>query len=244
MKTKTTLLKFSVVALFLILCNAGAFAGTYYACVGTNVTFTPDAITGITYKWDVKDNATGTSLAGYPRLAAPSGLAVGSYKVLLLSEQTTPSATDCPPDVVENTVIILPALSLVLDNPTNPSYCSANSTISSSVIGQTTTGFSPTYATDLDAEYTYTVKKDAEAEVGGTVNDANGTPMGSIDANGKYTLLTKIPGSYVITAKVKYKKKTASTANLLAACESASSASKTVTVTPKPTAPTITITAS
>jgi hypothetical protein len=242
MKTTFTLLKATLIAL-LVLTSSAAMSATYYACTGSTLALTVPGITGIKYSWDVKDSG-GQSISGFPRAAAPTAIAIaGSYKVILISEQETPADGICAPDAVETDVVILPALGIDLAAPTNPIYCESNSTISSSVLTPTTTGFPTGTYTDLEAEYTYTVSKDGATAIDGTTVVGGAAALGTVDASGVYTLTTKIPGTYVITGHVKYKK-TGNGANvLLATCEAASS-TKQVKVTPTPAKPTVTIAAS
>ncbi|RZK75779.1 MAG: hypothetical protein EOO92_15640 [Pedobacter sp.] len=241
MKTTFTLLKATFIAL-LVLTSSTAMSATYYACTGSTLALTVPGITGIKYSWDVKDNL-GNSIAGYPSATAPTAIATaGNYKIMLISEQITPADGICAPDAVETDVVILPALAIDLAAPTNPTYCESNSTISSSVLTPTTTGFPTTY-TDLAPEYTYMVVKDNGTPIDGTTANGNAAALGTVDANGVYTLTTKIPGIYVITGRVKYKKIGTGDNVLLATCEAASS-TKQVTVTATPAKPVVTIAAS
>jgi hypothetical protein len=241
MKTNFTILKATFIALF-FLTSSTAMSATYYACVGSNLTLSAPAITGINYSWDVK-NEQGTSIAGYPSATAPTTIpTAGKYTVMLISAQAVPASGICAPDAVETDVVILPALTIVLADPTNPAYCASNSTISSSNLTPTTTGFPSTYA-DLQAEYTYTVSKDGATAIDGATAVGGVDALGTIDANGIYTLTTKIPGTYVITGRVKYKKIGTGDNVLLATCESASG-TKQVIVTPTPAKPIVTIAAS
>lgn len=235
MTTKITLLKTALIALFLFVSNL-TFGATYYACTTSTLTFTTPNTPGITYSWDVK-GSDGISITGFPDANPPSKLeTAGTYTVLLISTQTDPAGIICPPDPVDNTIIILPALTMDLVDPTNPSYCGAGSTTNTSDI--TITG--PTLPTgsenDLELEYTYTVNN-------GTT-DVDGTTVGTIDAaTGKFTLTTTDAGTYTVTGKVKYSQKTGFTNALLGSgCEVTSTNTETITVLPKPATPTITVT--
>lgn len=237
MKTRFTFFRAIFLATFLMLSSA-AFADTFYVCIGATLSLNPAATTGVTYSWDVKDTDGTTSLAGYPRAAAPTSLpsTAGTYKVLLIS--TPVSSTDCAPDVVEHNFIVLPALTLTLSAPSNPSYCETSAT-PSSLITQSTSTVPTGTGSDLEIEYSYMVAKD-----GGTAVDGTTGGLGSIDASGKYTLSTTTPGVYVVTGTVKYKQKTGFTNALLNAsgCPTTST-TQTITVTAKPAKPTITISA-
>lgn len=241
MKTKTTLLKVSLLALFLFI-STNAWSAIYYTCNGSSLNLSVPAITGINYMWDVKDLDGTTSLSGYPRAGVPTSLptVAGNYKVFLSSTQADPNSGICAPDVVENTIIVLPSLSMVLNAPTHASYCAANSTVSSSDITLTNAITLPSGSTaDLELEYTYSVNN-------GTAT-VDGSTIGSIDPlTGKFTLNTVVAGTYIITGTVKYKQKTGFTNALLGTtgCVTTSTTAQTITVTPKPTAPVITITAS
>lgn len=237
MKTRFTFFRTILFALFLMI-SSTALADTFYVCIGATLTLNPAATTGVTYSWDVKDTDGITSLTGFPRATAPTSLpsTPGTYKVLLIS--TPISSTDCAPDVVEHNFIVLPALTISLGAPSNPSYCETSAT-PSSLITQSASTVPTGTGNDLEIEYSYMVAKD-----GGTAVDGTTGGLGSIAADGKYTLSTTTPGVYVITGTVKYKQKTGFTNALLNAsgCP-ATSATQTVTVTAKPAKPTITISA-
>lgn len=237
METKSTLLKSSLLALLLFI-STSAFSATYYVCVGATLNLSTPAVGGTTYMWDVKQG--GISLGGYPSATAPTSLpAVGTYQVILLTTLADPLL--CAPNNVVNDFIVLPALTLTIAAPTNPSYCGSSSTVNTSVITPTLGAF-PTgapYTTDLDADYTYSVVKDGGAPV-------NGTTVGTINATtGVFTLTTTVAGTYVITGTVKYKQKVGFAGTLLgtSGCPTTST-SQTVTVTGAPAAPVITISAS
>lgn len=243
MKRKTNLLKFSLVALFLFI-SSTAWSATYYVCAGATLSLNPGTPTaGITYKWDVKPSAGGASIEDYPRAAAPTSLPAGSYTIYLISSQTTPSGTICPPDVVENTFIVLPAITMVLDAPTHAQYCGKSSTIVSSDIAVLPVLTLPgTTGTDLIYEYSYSVS----ALVGGTTTVVDGATIGTINqTNGTYTLNTTVPGVYTITGKVKYKQAPGFTNALLGTtgCPATSTTTKVVEVLAAPAAPVITISA-
>lgn len=237
METKTTFLKASLVALFLLI-SGTAFSATYYVCSGATLSLTPAApATSITYSWDVKQG--GTSISGYPRAGVPTSLptTAGTYQVILISTSSDPNV--CAPDAVTNDFIVLPGLGLTIAAPSRSSYC-GSATNNSSDITPTPTGFpsGTPYSTDLELEYSYSVVKDGGSAV-------NGTTVGTIDANGKFTLTTTVAGTYVITGTIKYKQKTGFTGTLLGTtgCP-ASSSTQTITVTASPSQPTITISAS
>ncbi|MBE9600156.1 hypothetical protein [Pedobacter sp. MC2016-24] len=242
MKTKITFLKASLVALFLFV-SSTAWSATYYTCSGATLSLTTPVVTGITYTWDVKPAAGGASITGFPSATAPTTLpASGSYTVYLSSAQTVPGSGICPADVVENTFIVLPSLSIALVDPTHPSYCAANTTVVSSDITVTGPVLPSTSGSDLVLDYTYSVS----AVTSSGTNVVDGTTVGTIDqATGKFTLTTLIPGVYTVTGKVKYKAAASPTNTLLGTgCEATSAVTKVITVIEKPTAPIITISAS
>jgi hypothetical protein len=237
MKTKN-IIQASILTVILMLTAQFASAAIYYVCIGSTLSFsTPTPITDVTYSWDVKDTDGTTSLSGYPRASAPTSLpsTAGTYLIRLIS--TPDNATVCAPDVVENSFVVLPALSVTIGAPSLAAYCETAAT-KTSLITQTTSSVPGGTTSDLEIEYSYMVAKDGGAAVDGTTGS-----LGSIDGTGKYTLSTVVPGSYVITGYVKYKQKTGFTNKLLSAggCP-ANSGTQTVTVTAKPTAPTITVT--
>lgn len=232
MKTKLKLQKLLLVTLIILGSNSG-WAATYYTCIGTNLNFdVGPAVSGISYLWDLKKD--GASLPGYPSSTAPTNItSTGSYE-LTLHAQTDATTGLCQSDPVVNTIIILPDLDINLAAPTLLAYCGVNITNASSDITASAPGFPSSYSTDLATEYSFSVVKDSDAPV-------NGSTLGNVDATGKYTLTTTIPGIYKITGTVKYKQ--IGTNPLLGTgCPSISS-EQTITVTPQPTAPTITITA-
>ncbi|WP_379085243.1 hypothetical protein [Pedobacter sp. UC225_65] len=237
METKSTLLKSSLLALLLFI-SSTAFSATYYVCAGATLNLSAPVVAGTSYMWDVKQG--GTSISGYPSATAPTSLpSTGTYQIILLTTLADPLL--CAPNNVVNDFIVLPALTLTIATPTNPSYCGSSATVNTSVITPTLGAF-PTgapYTTDLEAEYSYSVVKD-----GGTA--VNGTTVGTINATtGAFTLTATAAGTYVITGTVKYKQKTGFTGTLLGTtgCPTTST-SQTVTVTGAPAAPVITISAS
>lgn len=237
MKTKSTFLKVSLVALFLFVCNA-AFSATYYTCIGTSLNLNASAApSGITYTWDVRQG--GNSINGYPAANPPTSFpTAGTYEVILTATSDAASGT-CPSDPVPNTVIVLPALGLTLNAPSVTAYCEANGSVSSSNVTVTPSGeyTAAITANELALEYTYSVTKDGGASV-------NGTTVGTIAADGTFTLNTTTPGVYEITGTVKYKQGTVTTSPLLGdGCPFTSTTKRTVTVTAKPAQPTVTITA-
>lgn len=238
MKTRN-IIQTSILMVIFFVTAQFASAATYYICNGSTLSFsTPTPITNVTYSWDVKDVDGTTSLAGYPRAAAPTSLPTtpGTYKIILSA--TADVATVCAPDAVENSFVVLPTLSITIGAPSSSTYCETAATKTSTVTQSTSTV--PGGATnDLEIEYTYMVSKDGGAAVDGTTGS-----LGSIDGAGKYTLSTVAPGSYVITGYVKYKQKTGFTGTLLnsSGCV-ANSGTQTVTVTAKPVSPTITVSA-
>ena len=244
MKRKTNLLKFSLVALFLLISSA-AWSATYYVCAGSTLSLNPGSpVTGITYMWDVKQTASGPSIQDYPRAGAPTTLpGPGTYIVYLISSQTTPSSTICPPDVVENTFIVLPPITLVLDNPTNATYCGAHSITASSVVAVAPTLTLPSNTgSDLVYEYSYSVS----IVKGGNTTVVDGATIGTINqTTGAYTLTATDPGTYTITGSVKYKQAPTFTGTLLGTtgCPATSTTTKVVEVLAAPTAPVITISA-
>jgi hypothetical protein len=229
MITKSTFRKLLLITLITLGSQFG-WAATFYTCINTNLNV-GTAPTGISYLWDLKKD--GIQVAGYPSATAPSNFtSAGSYE-LILHAQTDATAGLCQSDPVVNTIIVLPELGINLSAPTLPAYC-VNSSVASSDIIATITGFLATYNTDLTTEYSYSVVKDSDAPV-------DGSTLGTIDATGKYTLTTTIPGVYKITGTVKYKQIGSNT--LLGSGCPISSTEQTITVTPQPTAPTIIITA-
>jgi hypothetical protein len=233
MKTNVTTLKFSLIALF-VLISSSAWSATFYSCINTPLTLsggTPPA--GATFSWDVKKD--GVQFAGYPNATAPTAFAeAGSYEVIL-NTTTAVETGACPADPVSNTIIVLPPLTLAIGTPSVPAYCEANGAVTSSVIAATTTGVLPAASPDLGLTYTYSVSKDGAAGV-------DGATLGTIDAaTGAYTLNTVAPGVYVITGTVKYSQ--LGTNTLLGTGCPVSSTTQTVTVTPKPVTPTVTIAA-
>ncbi len=237
METKTTFLKSGLLALLLLL-SSTAFSATYYVCTGATLNLSAPVVGGTTYLWDVKQG--GTSIPGYPSATAPTSLpSVGTYQVILITTLADPLL--CAPNNVINDFIVLPALTITLAAPSNPSYCGTSSTVNTSVITPTLGAF-PTgapYTTDLEAEYSYSVVKDGGAPV-------NGTTVGTINATtGVFTLTATAAGTYVITGTVKYKQKVGFTGTLLGTtgCPT-SSTTQTVTVTGAPAQPVITISAS
>jgi len=237
MKATSTLLKVSLIALFLFSANL-AQAGTYYTCIGTVLNLNASAApTGITYTWDVRQG--GTSISGYPSSTAPTTFSTAGTYLVVLTATSNAASGSCPSDPVENTVIVLPALSFTLNTPSAAAYCEANGAANSSDITVTAGNqyAAAITANELALEYTYSVTKD-----GGTA--VNGTTVGTIAADGTYTLNTTAPGVYVITGTVKYKQGTVTTNPLLGdGCPVTSTTTQTVTVTAKPAQPTVTITA-
>lgn len=238
METKTTLLKSSLLALLLFI-SSTAFSATYYVCSGATLNLSAPVVAGTSYMWDVKQG--GTSISGYPSATAPTSLptTAGTYQIILITTLADPLL--CAPNNVVNDFIVLPALTITLAAPTNPSYCGSSATVNTSVITPTIGAF-PTgapYTTDLEAEYSYSVVKDGGAAV-------NGTTVGTINATtGVFTLTTTVAGTYVITGTVKYKQKVGFTGTLLSAsgCPTVST-TQTIVVTAAPAAPVITISAS
>ncbi|WP_276088536.1 PKD domain-containing protein [Pedobacter sp. JY14-1] len=237
MKTTSTLLKVSLVALFLFLAHLSS-AATYYTCIGTNLNLNATtAPAGITYTWDVRQGAT--SISGYPASTAPTSFPTAGTYVVVLTATSDAASGSCPSDPVENTIIVLPPLGLTLGNPSAAAYCAANGTVNSSNIAATTTGqyTDAITANDLAISYSYSVTKD-----GGTAVD--GATVGTIAADGTFTLNTTDAGIYIITGSVKYVQGTVTTNALLGnGCPVNATGSKTVTVTAKPAQPTVTITA-
>lgn len=231
METKTTLLKMSLLALLLFI-SSTAFSATYYMCSGSTITLSdPPVDANLTYTWDVK--LGGTSVSTYPGSPGkPTGMpsAAGTYTVTLTSTSANPNI--CAPDVAEHTMIVLPALTLTISTPTNPTYC-GSATTHSSVITPTQGGFPTggTFAADLETELSYAVTKD-----GVTVTP---TAYGTITA-GVYTLNTTTIGVYKITATVKYKQKGTNVLLGSTGCPTTTT-EQTITVTSAPGAPTITV---
>ncbi|HKG08285.1 MAG TPA: PKD domain-containing protein [Pedobacter sp.] len=235
MKTKTTFLKAGLVALFLFIANI-ASAATFYTCISTPLTLSAGtAPAGITYSWDVRQG--GTSISGYPSATPPAAFpTAGSYEVVLTASSDAASGS-CPSDPVSNTIIVMAPLVLTLDAPSVAAYCAANGTVNSSDVGAPVTGTETAAITGnfLALSYTYSVVKDGGAPV-------NGTTVGTIAADGTFTLNTTTPGSYVITGTVKYIQGS-NNANLLlgTGCQVTSTNTRTVVVTAQPGTPTVTI---
>lgn len=229
MKTKSTLLKTTLLALFLFSAN-GAFAAIRYICAGATLSLSAGtAPSGITYSWDVKKD--GSSIPDYPSTTAPTSLPTeaGSYQVILIS--TAASSAVCAPDNVITDFVVLPDLVSTLA-ANNAAYCIVATTKSSDVT-QTIT-FPTAYAADLESEYVYSVTKDGVGVTPAT--------YGTIDASGNYKLTTLVAGVYKIKTTVNYKLKTGS-GNLLASSSGCPKPSNevTITVTAAPTTPSITI---
>ncbi|SFH35004.1 hypothetical protein [Pedobacter insulae] len=255
METKTTFLKSSLLALFLLISTTvTVFADTYYVCSGAALTLTdPPVDANLTYTWDVKLNNVSVPYPGSPGKPTSMPAAAGIYTVTLTSN-LTPAGTlagVCAPETGEYNVIVLPPLALTIDAPTKPSYCGVSAN-SESVVSLTGTAPSlPTnvvgppaapYSSDLELEYSYSVVKTVGAVVSPAVD---GATIGTINqTTGAYTLTTDAVGSYAITGTVKYKQKAGFANTLLGTtgCP-ATSGTQTVVVTAAPAAPTITITA-
>lgn len=254
MKAKTTLLKLSMVALFLFTSSiawAQATPDRYYICANSTLSLAvqaPTSIPDITFSWDVFQGSTSIG-NGYPTAAsanananAPTGLPAtpGVYTIKLNSVSTNPNV--CAPDVVEYEVIVLPTLASTA-SASQTTYCSdatGAGAILSSVISQSVTGLPATapYSTDLELEYSYSVVKGTDAAVDGVIGG-----FGTI-SNGAFTLSTTDAAVYKITGTVKYKQKAGNTGVLLSTAGCPVSATEvTVTVTDKPAKPTIVITA-
>jgi hypothetical protein len=252
MKTKITFLKLSLAASFLSLSNlaiasesktAIAPVATYYTCINTPLTLTAGLPASTTALWDVKKDGATASYADYPKTAAPTSFTeAGSYEIILVSQTNAASGT-CSSDPISSTVIVLPPLALNLAMPTNPAYCEGVGAAANSVITASGATLATGLATDLGLEYSYSVSN-GTTTYGGTDVVGAGV-LGSIDASGNYTLLTKIPGTYVITGTVKYTQLSTNTSNHLlgTGCPFVSTTTRSVTVTAKPGAPTITIVA-
>lgn len=261
METKTTLLKSSLLALFLLISSTvTVFASTYYVCSGAALTLSdPPVNTNLVYTWDVKlNNVSVPTYPGSPGKPTAMPTAAGIY-VVTLTSTLSPTADPeiCAPDVSINTVIVLPPLTITTAGPTVSSYC-GTATASSSVIALTSAlATLPTnvvgppaapYSTDLELEYSYSVVKTVGAVVSAAV-DGVLSGLGTINATTKaFTLTTNDVGSYAITATVKYKQNTATlpaniVGTLLGASGCAATSTQTVVVTAAPAAPTITITA-
>lgn len=243
METKTTFLKSSLVALFLMFIASATFADTYYLCSGGTFTLAPatPAPAGMVYRYDVnKDGATvSTDLTSPPTTFTGAGY----YEIITKTVISPANPALCAPASVITNIVVLPTLSLAIGAPSNGSYC-GSSTGHESVISLT--GTAPSlpanvvgppaipYSTDLVLEYSYSVLKtgDALPVDGATIGTVNQT-------TGAYTLTTTTPGEYTITGTVKYKK-IGSTTLLGTGCP-ASSGTQIVTVTTAPDAPVITV---
>lgn len=242
MKITSTIIKVSLTALFSFVSSV-AMSATYYVCTGATIALGANNLpAGTTALWDLRQS--GSSLSGYPSATAPTTFATaGVYEVILVS--VTGAATGaCASDPVSHTVNVLPALSLTLGTPNNDAYCEGTGTATSSEMTPSGVTIPTDYAADLGFTYTYSVTSGANTYNG--TDDLNGSPLGSIDPlTGKYTLSTKVPGTYVITGSVKYVQLSGATGTLLGdGCPATASGTiRTVTVTPKPAQPTITISA-
>ena len=237
METKTTLLKTGLLALFLFLTNA-AFALTY-VCKNATFSITPTAApAGMVYRYDViKDGNTTTPFATNLTTAPTSFAAGGSYQITVrtIVDPATPNPSLCPPPDASTTIVVLdPSITLA---STTSSYCLSAST-KESTITPTTGGWLPAYGADLKLVYTYTVSHST------TGNIADITTVGEFTAStGVYKLTTTTPGTYTITAKVKYEHLlVANTPNPLlgTGCETPTTTTV-ITVTTAPSAPTITV---
>lgn len=231
MKTNLTLLKASAIAFFLFI-SGSAFSATYYTCVGTTLNLSPSAApANITYSWDIKKD--GAASPGATATAPTSFTDAGSYEVILISTATAGSGI-CAPDPVSNTIIVLAAPTITLAAPT-AAYCEGSGDNTSSIITPTAGG-APS-GTDVAYEYSYTVTR------GGTTVLLS--DVGTVDATtGVLTMTIRTAGEYSITGSVKYKQGASSTIPYLGAgCPTNTASPTTITVTPKPTQPTVTISA-
>ncbi len=212
MKTKFTMLKTTLVVLFVLIAST-AMSATVYVCTGATVNLgVTNLPAGTTALWDVRQG--GTSITGYPSATAPTTFATaGSYEVILVS--VTSGATGaCTSDPVANTVNVLPPLALTLATPTNPAYCEGAGTNQSSQIGVSGAAVPTDYVADLGLTYTYSVSNGTNTYNG--TDQLSGAAIGTIDpATGAYTLTTKVPGTYVITGTVKYNQLATNTTNNL-----------------------------
>lgn len=234
MKTKITFLKLSLLALFLML-SSTVFSKTYYMCSGAILTLSNPVIPGINVLWEVKQGVTTITPAS---AAVPTSLptAAGTYTIITSFTQAVPADGICAPDYIENTFVVLPALTFDLGAPSYLSYCEANSSINSSAITPTTLAVPVGSEDDLALEYTYVVTKTDGSVV---------TGVGSADANGLFTLNTLLPEVYTVNASVKYVEKSGATGELLGltGCPETAPTPRTITVTKKPDQPTISVSA-
>jgi hypothetical protein len=244
METKTTLLKSSLLALFLMFISSTAFSATYFVCAGPLTLTAPAPTGGVTQLWDVK--VGGISITGYPSATAPTGLVVTAGTTYSVTLTSTPPANSivCAPATASDDYIALPPLTLTIGAPTNGgTYCGA-STSPSSAITPASTGL-PTggsYDTELTVEYTYSIVKDGAVGSPTVITSATVGGIGSIDVNGVFTLTTTTPGSYEVTGTVKYKNKGAFTSLASPSkCPTTAVATRTIVVTAAPIAPVITV---
>ncbi|WP_256004746.1 hypothetical protein [Pedobacter deserti] len=236
MKQKFTFKHISFLAM-LFFFYSPVMSATYYTCIGTALALNAtNNAPGTSLLWDVRQGAS--SISGYPSATAPTSFsAAGTYEVVLNSV-TDANSGACASDPVTNTIIVLPPLGITLDAPSVAAYCEANGSVNSSDVASNITNTETDALNDnyLALNYTYTVTRNGAA--------VDVTTVGTVGSNGAFTLNTTVPGTYVITASVRYVQGSNTANSLLGdGCPVTSTNTQQVIVTPKPAAPTITIAA-
>lgn len=235
MKKQFTLLKVSLAGSFfaLVLTGANAKADVYYVCAGTPLTVEAQNVeTGGSVIWDITDGTN--TIPGF----IPSSSTTftwtfndaGTYIVKL--NQVSASPAECTSDPAEHTVHVLPAFTVNITGDSQ--YCieDAQATTLTAVV----TSGDPSYTLPSGVGYTYEWFQ----------SDGSGTATGTAVGTG---LTYEVPaiitsGDNYFTLNVAYALDATVTGSWLGSpCEADAAAPALIDVLPKPSTPTISITA-